>query len=218
MSLEGLQPHPNLKALGLYGYMGENIPSWVSSLTNLVDLWLRDNRRCQHLPLLNQLPFLKTVSLLDMAALEYMEKDTVSNLFGSSSLKATFFPSLYSLELRNCPNMNGWWMKDYDNDSEHMLLPSFPRLLKFGIYQCPNLTSMSKFPFLKEELQLYKASSKVSGNEYGTKTEPINLPLMQLSPLRIRVFVLIGCFRFRIASGGVAAEPRFSPETLYNMV
>ncbi|KAM3732702.1 hypothetical protein ACB098_11G079300 [Castanea mollissima] len=144
MSLEGLQPHPNLKALGLCGYMGENIPSWVSSLTNLIDLWLRDNHRCQHLPPLNQLPFSRL------------------NLFSSSSSKATFFPSLYSLELRNCPNMKGWWMKDDDNEAEHMLLPSFPRLLKLGIYQCPNLTSMPKFPFLKEELQLYKANSKVS--------------------------------------------------------
>ncbi|XP_030966027.1 disease resistance protein RGA2-like [Quercus lobata] len=192
MSLEGLQPHPNLKALGFYGYLGENIPSWVSSLTNLIDLWLRDNRRCQHLPLLNQLPLLKTVSLLDMAALKYMEKDTASNLFGTSSSKATFFPSLYSLELRNCPNMKGWWMRDYDNEAEHMLLPSFPRLLKLGIYQCPNLTSMPKFPFLKEELQLYKASSKVLHQTMNmvpkqspSTSSSCNFPLSELESLSI---------------------------------
>ncbi|KAL4599186.1 hypothetical protein ACB092_11G109300 [Castanea dentata] len=191
MSLEGLQPHPNLKALGPCGYMGENIPSWVSSLTNLIDLWLRDNHRCQHLPPLNQLPFLKTVSLLDMAALEYMEKDTVSNMFGSSSSKATFFPSLYSLELRNCPNMKGWWMKDDDNEAEHMLLPSFPHLLKLGIYQCPNLTSMPKFPFLKEELQLYKASSKVlhqtmnMPKQSPSTSSSCNFPLSELESLSL---------------------------------
>jgi hypothetical protein len=37
-SLEGLQPHPNLKALELWNYMGVRIPNWLSSLTNLVEL------------------------------------------------------------------------------------------------------------------------------------------------------------------------------------
>jgi hypothetical protein len=42
-SLEGLQPHPNLKALELSRYMGVRIPNWVSSLTNLVELGFDDN-------------------------------------------------------------------------------------------------------------------------------------------------------------------------------
>jgi Leucine-rich repeat (LRR) protein len=159
MSLEWLQPHPNLKALGLYGYMGLRFPSWVSSLTNLVDLWLRDNRICHHLPPLNQLPYLKYVSFLDMRVLEYIAEDTSSNVFGSS--KTTLFPSLSSLELRNCPNLKGWKRKGDDNEEDHLILPSFPRLLKLGIYECPNLTSMPLFAYLKEELQLYKASLKV---------------------------------------------------------
>jgi hypothetical protein len=63
-SLEGLQPHPNLKALELWWYMGVRIPNWVSSLTNLVELRFYDNRRLQHLPPLNKLPFLKSLSLM----------------------------------------------------------------------------------------------------------------------------------------------------------
>ena len=94
-----------------------------------------------------------------MRALEYIAEDTSSNVFGSS--KMTFFPSLSSLELRNCPNLKGWWRKGDDNEEDHLILPSFPSLLKLGIYECPNLTSMPLFPYLKEELQLYKASSKV---------------------------------------------------------
>ena len=43
--LEGLQPHPNLKVLELQNYMGVRIPSWVSSLTNLVRFGLNKNRR-----------------------------------------------------------------------------------------------------------------------------------------------------------------------------
>ena len=43
--LEGLQPHPNLKVLELWYYMGGRIPSWVSSLTNLVNFQLFHNER-----------------------------------------------------------------------------------------------------------------------------------------------------------------------------
>ena len=86
MSLEGLQPHPNLKELGLSSYMGVRIPSWVSSLTNLVRFYLSYNERLQHLPPLNQLPFLKVVSLRVMEALEYIsDEDSVSNVLGASS-------------------------------------------------------------------------------------------------------------------------------------
>ena len=70
MSLEGLQPHPNLKRLRLSYYMGVRIPSWVSSLTNLVHFDLFHYKRLQHLPPLNQLPFLKFVRLKYMKALE----------------------------------------------------------------------------------------------------------------------------------------------------
>ncbi|KAK4542322.1 hypothetical protein RGQ29_033197 [Quercus rubra] len=86
MSLEGLQPHPNLRKLELSLYMGVRIPSWVSSLTNLVHFRLFKNRRLQHLPPLNQLPFLKSVSLWEMEALEYIsDEDSVSNVLGASS-------------------------------------------------------------------------------------------------------------------------------------
>ncbi|XP_050280717.1 putative disease resistance protein RGA1 isoform X2 [Quercus robur] len=83
-------------------------------------------------------------------------------------------------------------MRDYDNEAEHMLLPSFPRLLKLGIYQCPNLTSMPKFPFLKEELQLYKASSKVLHQTMNmvpkqnqSTSSSCNFPLSELESLSL---------------------------------
>ncbi|XP_065622477.1 putative disease resistance protein RGA4 [Quercus suber] len=149
MSLEGLQPHPNLQRLGLSCYMGVRIPSWISSLTNLVHFDLFHNERLQHLPPLNQLPFLKLVSLWRMEALEYIsDEDSVSNMLGasssSSSSKTPFFPSLSSLLLLNCPKLKGWWRNsDDDNEPHHLLLPSFPPSLStLKIWDCPNLTSM----------------------------------------------------------------------------
>jgi len=104
MSLEGLQPHLNLKVLCLSYYMGVRIRSWVSPLTNLVHFGLNKNRSLQHLPPLNQLPFLKFVALVEMEALEYIwiDKECVSNVLGafsSSSSKTPFFPSLSSLTM-----------------------------------------------------------------------------------------------------------------------
>jgi hypothetical protein len=145
-SLERLQPHPNLKALELRRYMGVRIPNWLSSVTNLVELRFGNNRRLKHLPPLNKLPYVKSLTIWSMKALEYIseEEDSVSNVFGGSSSSSSktieFFPSLSSLELRSCPNLKGWWRKDYDNESDHLLLPSFPCLSQLEIVLCPKLT------------------------------------------------------------------------------
>uniref|UniRef100_A0A2N9I7Y7 Uncharacterized protein n=1 Tax=Fagus sylvatica TaxID=28930 RepID=A0A2N9I7Y7_FAGSY len=149
-SLEGLQPHPNLKVLTLEYYMGVRIPSWVSSLTNLVKLGFIGNSRLQHLPPLNQLLFLKYLHIYKMEAIEYIsEEDIVSNVFGgSSSSKTPFFPSLSSLIIVLCPNLKGWWRKDDDDESDHLL--SFPCLSKLDIQWCPNLTSQPCFHISKK--------------------------------------------------------------------
>ncbi|KAK4592346.1 hypothetical protein RGQ29_016757 [Quercus rubra] len=161
MSLEGLHPHPNLKSLVLGSYMGVRIPSWVSSLTNLFSLLLYDNKRLQHLPPLNQLPFLKSVSLEGMEALEYIsDEDSVSNVLGassssssSSSSKTPFFPSIM-----DCPKLKGWWRNsdddDDDNEPHHLLLPSFPPL-ELVIMRCPNLISMPLIPDLTSLREKY---------------------------------------------------------------
>ncbi|XP_050284562.1 putative disease resistance protein RGA1 isoform X2 [Quercus robur] len=200
MSLEGLQPHPNLKRLGLSDYMGVRIPSWVSSLTNLVHFELFRNERLQHLPPLNQLPFLKSVTLQCMEALEYIwiDEDSVRNVLGasssSSSSKTPFFPSLSSLYIAHCPNLEGWWRNsdddDDDNEPHHLLLPSFPpSLSELTIIGCPNLTSMPPFPYLKERLELSGCSSKVMEQtmkmKMGAATTSTYFPLSQLQVLEL---------------------------------
>nr|XP_023923952.1 putative disease resistance protein RGA4 [Quercus suber] len=192
MSLEGLQPHPNLKSLELQNYMGVRIPSWFSSLTNLVRFKLQDNKRLQHLPPLNQLPFLKSVILGRMEALEYIwiDEENVSNVLGassSSSSKTPFFPSLSSLQLRWCPKLKGWWRNsDDDNEPHHLLLPSFPpSLSELSIIDCPNLTSMPPFPYFKEPLRLTGCSWKVLEQtmKMGAATTSTYFPLSQLQQL-----------------------------------
>jgi hypothetical protein len=60
-SLEGFQPHQNLKSLEVNGYGGVRFSNWLSLLTNLVDLELRNYKRCRHLPPFSQLHFLKSL-------------------------------------------------------------------------------------------------------------------------------------------------------------
>ena len=120
MSLEKLQPHPNLKALNLEFYMGVIIPSWVSSLANIVNLEFYRDIKLQHLPPLSQLPFLKSVILKYMEALEYISKDILRKAVGSS--KTTFFISLSSLIMYECPNLKGWLRKVDGNELDHLLL------------------------------------------------------------------------------------------------
>uniref|UniRef100_A0A7N2R336 CC-NBS-LRR protein n=1 Tax=Quercus lobata TaxID=97700 RepID=A0A7N2R336_QUELO len=163
IALKWLQPHPNLKALELWSYMGVTIPSWISLLTNLVNLEFWHTHKCHHLPLLYQLPFLKSLSLVDMGELEYISEDTTSLSFTSSlsSSKTLFFTSLITLTLWDCPNVKGWWRIDDNAQPEHLLIPSFPHPSELEISFCPNLICMPLFPYLKEGLTLTEVSSKV---------------------------------------------------------
>jgi hypothetical protein len=92
--LEVLQPHLNLKRLRLEGNYGSRLPTWLSSLTNLVRFELAGCRKCQYLPPLNQLPSLKVLHLFGMDALEY-----ISSGSGDSNEFSSFFPSLEEIKL-----------------------------------------------------------------------------------------------------------------------
>jgi len=169
-SFEGFQLHPNLKVLYLFGYPCLRIPSWVSSLTNLITFELRSSEQCQYLPPLSQLPSLKTLALFNMHVMQYIS-DSNDFSFSSSALEP-FFPSLEVIQLNGCLNLKGWWRRsdssvEVNSDShnsveitEHHLLPSFPRLSHLVIQYCPMLTSIPMFPHLEEELVLKNTSWK----------------------------------------------------------
>jgi hypothetical protein len=165
-SFEGFQLPPNLKVLELYRYPGLRIPSWVSSLTNLIKFELYTCNKCQYMPPLSQLPSLKTLILEKMDGIQYIS-DSNDFSSSSSSTQEPFFPSLEYIELFCCHNLKGWWRRrdsPVDNNfveiTEHPSLPSFPRLSKLQIENCPMLTAMPMFPHLEEELVLKNTSWK----------------------------------------------------------
>ncbi|XP_030963350.1 putative disease resistance protein RGA4 [Quercus lobata] len=161
MLLDSLQPHPNLKILEVCGYTGVTFSSWLSSIKNLVKITLRRCDSCNHLPPLSELPFLESLWLDEMKDLECISDRDISEEVSTLS----FFPSLKSLWIMECPNLKGWWrsasMTDHQQHQHNRSLPSFPCLSYFWICNCPNMTSMPLFPYLGEVLRLTNVSSKL---------------------------------------------------------
>ncbi|XP_044512332.1 putative disease resistance protein RGA1 isoform X2 [Mangifera indica] len=160
--LEGLKPHPNLKRLSIFCFGGVKLSSWLSSITNLTSINLVDCERCQHIPPLEQLPYLKILSLRGLHDLEYVSDQGMDS--SSCTPSTTFYQSLKELKLTDCSKLLGWWRRDKDNDDDGEMtwlieLPSFPCLSKLTINGCPKLTSMPLYPSL-EELYLEDTSSK----------------------------------------------------------
>ncbi|KAL4601420.1 hypothetical protein ACB092_11G271900 [Castanea dentata] len=174
--LEDPQPHENLKYLEVYQYKGVKFSSWVSSLTNLVDLKIENCERCRYLPPLSHLFHLKSLRLDTMNDLEYISDNDMSKEVSASSttLPTPFFPSLKSLTIRACRNLKGWWGRtgrdlvattsastpDHPQDQSHNSLPLFPCLSYLWISNCPKMTSMPLFPNLDESLYLVNVSLK----------------------------------------------------------
>ncbi|KAJ6329908.1 hypothetical protein OIU76_008685 [Salix suchowensis] len=161
--LQSLQPNSSLQELRVRGYGGMRLPSWLSSLSNLVRIRLDAYTRLEHIPPLDGIPSLKELLICSMKSLEYIDSEG-----GRGKEVSKFFPSLKKLVIRFCPNLKGWWkksrgeMKDDSDEStveEELIMLSFPRLSSLTIEHCPNLTSLPLFPTLDEYLNLYKSSS-----------------------------------------------------------
>ncbi|WRX29261.1 NB-ARC - like 10 [Theobroma cacao] len=175
-----LEPHPNLKELTVSDYGGARFASWLSSLTNLVKLDIDCCWNCQHLPPLDYLSTLKSLTLQFFNALEELppldhlpslesltlEKlDALEHVADSfplpcSTPRKPFFPSLEKLKIRRCPNLKGWWRTKNENQGSIAELPCFPCLSELYIEKCPNLTSMPLFPSLDQDLTLEGTSMR----------------------------------------------------------
>ncbi|KAL4614066.1 hypothetical protein ACB092_07G028400 [Castanea dentata] len=170
-SMDSLQPHESLKSLEVDRYMGVSVSSWLSFLTNLVDLVIDNCKKCQYLPPLYQLPTLRKLSIWQMDGLEYITDGDMNDEISAS----TFFPSLERLNLFECRNLKGWWRSvDKGNEATttstissssstnhyHQHMPYFPRLSFFHFSRCPKMTCMPLFPNLEEELYLRNSSWK----------------------------------------------------------
>nr|XP_048329700.1 disease resistance protein RGA2-like [Ziziphus jujuba var. spinosa] len=152
-TLEGLQPHPNLKELCLKYYEGMEFPSWLPSHANLECLTLKYSLKCQYLPPLNGLVSLKALRLDGMLGLEY-----IANGLPAPSTTSVLLPVLEFLEFSRLPNLKGWWRrtdinnwKDGGSMNDHVSL-LFPRLYELDIVECPKLSFLPLSPNIKHLL------------------------------------------------------------------
>ncbi|KAK9214433.1 hypothetical protein WN944_006425 [Citrus x changshan-huyou] len=113
--LEALQPPVNLEKLEIESYRGNIFPKWLTSLTNLRNLYLRSCVKCEHLPPLGKLPLeklviihLKSVKRVgnEFLGIEESSKDGPSS--SSSSPSVIAFPKLKSLKIWDMEELEEW--------------------------------------------------------------------------------------------------------------
>ncbi|KAK8700214.1 hypothetical protein V6N13_018615 [Hibiscus sabdariffa] len=145
--LDALQPHPSLKKLWITDYQGVRFPNWMMDLLlpNLVEIELEDCGRCDQLPPLGKLRFLKVLTIRGMGALKRMDNGFYGDMESS-------FPSLKVLIIDGAGSLEEWRTM---NGGEH-----FPVLSSLSIRGCcPKLV---KLPMLQSLKELFVGNANVS--------------------------------------------------------
>ncbi|KAK8700218.1 hypothetical protein V6N13_018619 [Hibiscus sabdariffa] len=144
--LDALQPHPSLKKLCITDYQGVRFPNWMMDLLlpNLVEIELHC-KRCDQLPPLGKLRFLKVLSIWEMGALKRMDSGFYGDMESS-------FPSLEVLTIVRASCLEEWTTM---NGTKH-----FPRLSSLTIAHCPKMVKLPMLHSLKE-LEVFGANVTV---------------------------------------------------------
>ncbi|KAH7677276.1 P-loop containing nucleoside triphosphate hydrolase protein [Dioscorea alata] len=140
--LEALKPHAALEVLSLHDYPGAQFSVWIrdeQQLQNLVEIELEGCSGCEQLPSLEQLPYLKKLTVSRMDGIKYIINNTTSDAL-------SLFPALMTLHLYKMANLERWCVEE-DRETAP---PMFLRLKNLVISRCPKLTTMPpQIPTLK---------------------------------------------------------------------
>ncbi|KAK6138703.1 hypothetical protein DH2020_027565 [Rehmannia glutinosa] len=174
--LEGLQPHPNLKSLEIYGFKGKRFPLWILKmvvrddlegrwlgLNNLMEIKLTSCKECEDIPMLGHLPLLKYLYLCRLTnvrsigssfyGIESCSTPSSSNIGVRKKDTVIVFQALERLELSDMPNLTQWVEVELPIAAKTQVyqVMVFPCLDYVKIDNCRLLTSApSHFPCLKE--------------------------------------------------------------------
>ncbi|KAG5014142.1 hypothetical protein AAZX31_09G244000 [Glycine max] len=166
--LQNLEPHPNLKRLFIIGYPGNQFPTCLLSLKNLVEISLYNCPKWKHLPIVDQ-PLIKKLTLVSLADLEFItDKD--------NSLEEL---PLERVRILDCPNLTSWGNPETCNTTAFS-----GALSELVVEYCPKLDSMPLFPKIKNKLVLDHSSMKPLLNTLGYKSDT-SPPLSELKQLTV---------------------------------
>ncbi|KAM6573207.1 hypothetical protein CsatA_017287 [Cannabis sativa] len=141
-----------LEELSINGFKGVIVRCPSSQFSSkLVKLSLSRCSNCKNLQAIHQIHGLKVLVLEYLDNLEYILVG--HELFFSSTNNPNLFSSLERLWLTDLPKLQGWCEYNYIN-----VLPSLTKLV---IENCPKLSSMPRFPDLKEGLVMDRTSWKL---------------------------------------------------------
>ncbi|KAA0058608.1 disease resistance protein RGA2-like [Cucumis melo var. makuwa] len=157
--LECLKPHSNVRKMSIKGYRGMKLCDWVSPdyflcvspdyfQGGLVSIELCHCEKLEHLPQVDQFPYLKNLHLEDLSNIEYID-DT-----NSVSSSTTFFPSLEKLRIKKMPKLKGWWRRgeipsNYSAQYTASLPTALHQLSQLWILDCPQLAFIPQHPPLQ---------------------------------------------------------------------
>ncbi|XP_047939852.1 putative disease resistance protein RGA3 [Salvia hispanica] len=150
--LEGLQPHSNLKKLDIEGFKGKRFPSWTQNmvienvcqgcwvpLNKLIEIKLSDCSACEEIPMVGQLPNLKSLYLRGLTNL----KSINSSFYGLVNEETHIvFLALERLVLHYMPQLTEWAEVEYAGASD---VKVFPNLQHLEISQCKQLMSFPNY-------------------------------------------------------------------------
>ncbi|KAK8458683.1 hypothetical protein SEVIR_3G420900v4 [Setaria viridis] len=126
--LEGLEAPPGLEALRIEHYQGTSFPTWMGTLTKMVELYLSDCNKSNKLPPLGSVPALQVLRLERLKKLQ------------SLCSGGTFFhfPNLKELTLDELPEFDRWCEVNWVQGEQIM----FPQLEKLFIRNCGKVTAL----------------------------------------------------------------------------
>ncbi|XP_030940104.1 putative disease resistance protein RGA4 [Quercus lobata] len=166
--LEGLHPHQNLKSITIFGFGGTKFPSWMSLFDNLIQINLNCCNKCEQVPTLGHLPYLKALEIAGMVDVTCIGVE----FYGMCS--NVLFPALRTLRIGYMQKLVEW--KDALEVTSARV--AFPYLEELTIQYCEQLRSAPcHFPFL-QKLKISrvhnKALERISSNLTTLKSADIS--------------------------------------------
>ncbi|CDP14723.1 unnamed protein product [Coffea canephora] len=157
--MEGLQPHPDLKSLAIWGFKGSRFPSWMVAkdglmvlLRNLVRLRLEKLGKCEQVPPLGDLPCLESLWMVSLPNVKRIGAEFYGLDINARSSAFTLFSKLKCFELRDMGSLEEWSdaMVPSDSSSSIKVFPNLRDLRIAGLPKLAVLPDMENLTSLAE--------------------------------------------------------------------